>query len=57
MTIPSPTPGKFLLSLFCHSSSDELCFKAAVLFVQANLNFEWQLQLFINVLSFHFGIL
>jgi hypothetical protein len=57
MTIPSPTPGKFLLSLFCHSSSDVLCFKAAVLFVQANLNFEWKLQLFINVLSFHFGIL
>jgi len=53
MTIPSPTP----VSLFCHSSSDVLCFKAAVLFVQANLNFEWKLQLFINVLSFHLGIL
>jgi hypothetical protein len=30
--------------------------KAAVIFVQANLNLEWKLQLFINVLSFHFGI-
>jgi hypothetical protein len=51
------TPGKFLLSLFCHSSSNVLFFKAAVLFVQADLNFEWKLQLFINVLSFPFGIL
>jgi hypothetical protein len=57
MTIPSHTPDKFLLSLFCHSSSDVLCFKAAMLFVQANLNSEWKLQLFINVLSFNFGIL
>jgi hypothetical protein len=40
------------LCLFCHSSSDVLCFKAAVLFVQANLNFEWKLQPFINVLHF-----
>jgi hypothetical protein len=37
-----------------HSSGDVLCFSAAVLFVQANLNFEWKLQLFINVVSFHF---
>jgi len=29
---PSQSPGKFLLSLFCRSSSDVLCFKAAVLF-------------------------
>jgi hypothetical protein len=57
MTILSPTTGKFLLSLFCQSSSDVLCFKAAVIFVEANLNFDWKLQLFINVLLFHFGIL
>jgi hypothetical protein len=36
MTIPSPTTGKFLISLLSHSSGDVLCFKAAVLFVQAN---------------------
>jgi hypothetical protein len=54
MTVPSPTTGKFLMSLLSHSSVDVLCFKAAVLFVQANLHFEWKLQHFINVVSFHF---
>jgi hypothetical protein len=57
MTSPSPTPGKILLSLFCLSSSDVLCFKTAMLFVQANLNLEWKLKLFINVLSINLGIL
>jgi hypothetical protein len=54
MTIPSPTTGKFLISLLSHSSGDVLCFKEAVLFVQANLNVEWKIQLFINVISLHF---
>jgi hypothetical protein len=52
MTIPSPP--QFLISLLSHSSGDVLSFTAAVLFVQANLNFEWKLQLFINVVTFHF---
>jgi hypothetical protein len=56
MNIPSPNTGKFLISSLSHSSGDVLCFRAAVLFVQAYLNFEWKLQLFINVVSFHFGI-
>jgi hypothetical protein len=54
MTVPSPTTGKFLISLLSNSSVDVLCFKAAVLFVQANLHFEWKLQVFINVVSFQF---
>jgi hypothetical protein len=54
MTVPSPTAGKFLISLLKHSSVDVICIKAAVVFVQANLHFEWKLQLFINVVSFHF---
>jgi hypothetical protein len=54
MTVPSPNTGKFLISLLSHSSVDVLCFKAAVLFAQANLHFEWKLQLFINVVSFQF---
>jgi hypothetical protein len=54
MTIPSPTTCKFLISLLSHSSGDVLCIKAVVLFVQANLHFEWKLQLFINVVSSHF---
>jgi hypothetical protein len=41
MTFSSPTTGKFLISLLSHSSGDVFCFKAAVIFVQANLNFEW----------------
>jgi hypothetical protein len=49
MTVPSPTTGKFVISLLSHSSVDVLCFKGAVLFVQANLHFEWKLKLFINV--------
>jgi hypothetical protein len=57
MEIPSPSTGKILISSFWHSSSDVLCFKAAVLFVQADLNFVWKLQRFINVVSFHLGIL
>jgi hypothetical protein len=51
---PPPPPGKLLISLLNHSSVHVLCFKAAVLLVQANLHFELKLQLFINVGSFHF---
>jgi hypothetical protein len=46
---------RYVFNQFIESQHvDVLCFKAAVLFVQANLHFEWKLQLFINVVSFYF---
>jgi hypothetical protein len=36
---PLPTTGKVLISSFCHSSSDIICFQAVVLFGQGILNF------------------